>query len=76
MASRFQIDNYRWQGVPFYVRTGKRMAEKATQIVIQFRKLPKNPYFHNVNHVGPNLLVIYISPDEGLSLKLKCKSKW
>ncbi|WP_028977680.1 glucose-6-phosphate dehydrogenase [Sporolactobacillus terrae] len=74
VASRFQIDNYRWQGVPFYVRTGKRMAEKATQIVIQFRKLPKNPYFHNVNHVGPNLLVIYISPDEGLSLKLNVKA--
>jgi glucose-6-phosphate 1-dehydrogenase len=49
------------------------MAEKSTQIVIQFKKLPKNPYFHNINHVGPNLLVIYISPDEGLSLKLNVK---
>lgn len=73
VAARFLIDNYRWSGVPFYVRTGKRMAEKSTQIVIQFKKLPKNPYFHNVNHVGPNLLVIYISPDEGLSLKLNVK---
>jgi glucose-6-phosphate 1-dehydrogenase len=73
VAARFLIDNYRWQGVPFYIRTGKRMAEKSTQIVIQFKKLPKNPYFHNINHVGPNLLVIYISPDEGLSLKLNVK---
>ncbi|MCL1631788.1 glucose-6-phosphate dehydrogenase [Sporolactobacillus sp. CPB3-1] len=73
VAAQFMIDNYRWQGVPFYIRTGKRMSEKATQIVIQFKKLPKNPYFHNVNHVGPNLLVIYISPDEGLSLKLNVK---
>ncbi|MCO7176259.1 glucose-6-phosphate dehydrogenase [Sporolactobacillus kofuensis] len=73
VAARFLIDNYRWSGVPFYVRTGKRMTEKSTQIIIQFKKLPKNPYFHNVNHVGPNLLVIYISPDEGLSLKLNVK---
>ncbi|MCQ2009075.1 MAG: glucose-6-phosphate dehydrogenase [Sporolactobacillus sp.] len=73
VAAKFLIDNYRWQGVPFYIRTGKCLAEKSTQIVIQFKKLPKNPYFHNVNHVGPNLLVIYISPDEGLSLKLNVK---
>ncbi|RYL90340.1 glucose-6-phosphate dehydrogenase [Sporolactobacillus sp. THM7-4] len=73
VAARFYIDNYRWSGVPFYVRTGKRMTAKSTEIVVQFKDIPKNPYFYHFEDVKPNLLVIHIQPDEGLSLKLNVK---
>ncbi|MFT8871238.1 MAG: glucose-6-phosphate dehydrogenase [Sporolactobacillus sp.] len=73
IAARFFIDNYRWSGVPFYVRTGKRMAAKSTEIVIQFKDIPQNPFFYELQKAGPNLLVIHIQPDEGLSLKLNVK---
>ncbi|RYM05678.1 glucose-6-phosphate dehydrogenase [Sporolactobacillus sp. THM7-7] len=74
VAARFYIDNYRWSGVPFYIRTGKRMAAKSTQIVIQFKDIPQNPYFYHFEAVMPNLLVIHVQPDEGLSLKLNVKN--
>lgn len=73
IAARFFIDNYRWSGVPFYIRTGKRMTAKSTEIVIQFKDNPKNPYFYHLNDAEPNLLVIHVQPDEGLSLKLNVK---
>lgn len=73
VAARFFIDNYRWTGVPFYIRTGKRMATKCTEVVIEFKDIPNNPYFHKFTHIGPNLLVIHIQPDAGLSLKLNVK---
>ncbi|TGB00477.1 glucose-6-phosphate dehydrogenase [Sporolactobacillus shoreae] len=73
VAARLFIDNYRWTGVPFYIRTGKRLAAKSTEIVIQFKDIPNNPYLYEFNHIGPNLLVIHIQPDEGLSLKLNVK---
>lgn len=73
VAARFFIDNYRWSGVPFYIRTGKRMSAKSTEIVIQFKDNPKNPYFYHLNDAAPNLLVVHVQPDEGLSLKLNVK---
>jgi glucose-6-phosphate 1-dehydrogenase len=73
IAARLFIDNYRWTGVPFYIRTGKRMAAKSTEVVIQFKDIPNNPYLNEFKHIGPNLLVIHIQPDEGLSLKLNVK---
>lgn len=73
VAARLFIDNYRWTGVPFYIRTGKRLAAKSTEVVIQFKDIPNNPYLFEFNHIGPNLLVIHIQPDEGLSLKLNVK---
>ncbi|MFT8362497.1 MAG: glucose-6-phosphate dehydrogenase [Sporolactobacillus sp.] len=73
VAGRFFVDNYRWSGVPFYIRTGKRMAAKSTEIVIQFKDITQNPFFCQLHKAGPNLLVIHIQPDEGLSLKLNVK---
>ncbi|MBA4495721.1 glucose-6-phosphate dehydrogenase [Paenactinomyces guangxiensis] len=73
VAARLYVDNLRWAGVPFYIRTGKRMAEKATEIVIQFKEMPKNLYFNKNNDLGPNLLVISIHPMEGMYMTLNAK---
>jgi glucose-6-phosphate 1-dehydrogenase len=73
VAARLFIDNFRWAGVPFYIRTGKRMSVKATEIVIQFRSMPKNLYFNKTGDLGPNLLVIRVNPAEGMSLQLNAK---
>jgi glucose-6-phosphate 1-dehydrogenase len=73
VAAKLYVDNLRWAGVPFYVRTGKRMAEKATEIVIQFRNVPKNLYFNKHNNLNPNLLVISIQPNEGIQMVLNAR---
>lgn len=72
-AGKLLIDNFRWAGVPFYVRTGKRMAAKSTKIVIQFKDIPMNLYFKTGSNLKPNLLVIHIQPDEGITLHLNVK---
>jgi len=74
VALSLQIDSWRWAGVPFYLRTGKRMAKRITQVVIRFRRPPlvlfrKTP----VDSVSPNELVINIQPDEGISLSFEAK---
>lgn len=74
-ATRFLIDNSRWQGVPFYLRSGKRMARRVTEIAIQFRDLPLAMFgSHMRGPRSPNVLVLRIQPDEGitLSIELKC----
>lgn len=73
VAAKLHVDNFRWSGVPFYIRTGKRMASKVTEIVIQFKEMPKNLYFNKDGDLGPNLLVISIYPAEGLSLRINAK---
>ncbi|GLV63331.1 glucose-6-phosphate 1-dehydrogenase [Bacillus mycoides] len=73
VAGKLLIDNFRWAGVPIYIRTGKRMQEKSTKIVIQFKELPMNLYSKLENSVHPNLLIIHIQPDEGISLVLNGK---
>lgn len=73
VSARLYIDNFRWAGVPFYIRTGKRMASKATEIVIQFKDLPKNIYFNQNGNLGPNLLVIRVYPNEGMYIQLNAK---
>ncbi|SFU35383.1 glucose-6-phosphate dehydrogenase [Alicyclobacillus macrosporangiidus] len=73
VAARLYIDNFRWAGVPFYLRTGKRMAAKATEIVIQFRDMPKDLYFNTGGRLGPNLLVIRVNPQEGVYIQLNAK---
>ncbi|GGJ01757.1 glucose-6-phosphate 1-dehydrogenase [Alicyclobacillus cellulosilyticus] len=73
IAARLYIDNFRWAGVPFYVRTGKRMAAKATEIVIQFRDMPRHLYFNQDGTLGPNLLVIRVQPQEGMYLQFNVK---
>ena len=73
VAGKLLIDNYRWAGVPFYIRTGKRMAAKSTKIVIEFKPQPHNLYEENMENNGANLLVIHIQPDEGMTLMLNGK---
>ena len=73
VAGKFMINNFRWAGVPFYIRTGKRMAEKSTEIVVQFKDLPINLYAGKGDTIDPNLLVIRVQPDEGITLHLNAK---
>jgi glucose-6-phosphate 1-dehydrogenase len=75
VASKLFIDNFRWTGVPFYIRTGKRMAVKSTEIVIQFKQGPMALYHAKTEKYQPNLLRIHIQPDEGVSLTLNAKPK-
>ncbi|WP_328702248.1 glucose-6-phosphate dehydrogenase [Alicyclobacillus suci] len=73
VAAKLFIDNFRWAGVPFYIRTGKRMPVKSTEIVVQFRNMPKHLYFNQAGNLGPNLLVIRINPVEGMYMQLNVK---
>ncbi|WP_066369660.1 glucose-6-phosphate dehydrogenase [Neobacillus fumarioli] len=72
VAGKIMIDNFRWAGVPFYIRTGKRMAAKSTKIVIQFKDIPINLYYQT-EKLNPNLLVIHVQPEEGITLYLNAK---
>ncbi|MDY6839319.1 MAG: glucose-6-phosphate dehydrogenase [Thermodesulfobacteriota bacterium] len=73
MAKVF-VDNWRWQGVPFYLRSGKRMATKITEIAIQFRAVP-NLMFRNAlsEEIQPNVLVLRIQPEERITLTFQTK---
>ncbi|WP_102336071.1 glucose-6-phosphate dehydrogenase [Salimicrobium jeotgali] len=73
VAGKIMIDNYRWAGVPFYIRTGKRLAEKCTKIVVEFEDIPLNLYQEEQSEKSPNLLVINIQPNEGVTLYLNAK---
>jgi glucose-6-phosphate 1-dehydrogenase len=75
VAMRFFIDNWRWGGVPFYIRTGKKLPAKVTEIVIHFRQVPHH-LFNNAELSGPidNQLIIRIQPDEGILLKFRMKT--
>lgn len=74
VAGKLMIDNFRWAGVPFYIRTGKRMTTKSTKIIIQFKDVPMNLYYSSDRNLAPNLLVIHIQPEEGITLHLNAKS--
>ncbi|GAB1260228.1 glucose-6-phosphate dehydrogenase [Aurantivibrio plasticivorans] len=69
VAIKAEIDNWRWAGVPFYLRTGKRMIKKYSEIVIQFRDLP-HAIFTDQQVSSPNRLVIRLQPNEGIHLQL------
>ncbi|MCM3022842.1 glucose-6-phosphate dehydrogenase [Heyndrickxia ginsengihumi] len=73
VAGKLMFDNFRWAGVPFYIRTGKRMATKSTKIVVQFKDIPMNLYYNKDQQLNPNLLVIHIQPEEGITLHLNAK---
>ncbi|WP_219838098.1 glucose-6-phosphate dehydrogenase [Paenibacillus sp. R14(2021)] len=72
IAAKLQIDDYFWRGVPFYIRTGKRMNEKSTRIVIEFKEPLQQASTYDDTKV-PNLLVFEISPNEGISLQLNTR---
>lgn len=73
IALKAEIENYRWAGVPFYIRTGKRMKEKNIEVVVQFKSLAKSLYLNALNQSIPNQLVIKIQPTEGVYLRFNTK---
>lgn len=78
-AAKLFVDNFRWAGVPFYVRTGKRMPAKSTEVVVEFKHMPDNVYFAKKTNLKPNLLVIRVNPEEGIYIKINAKrpgSEW
>ena len=73
VAARLTIDDWRWNGVPFYVRTGKRLPKRATEIAIQYREVPHRLFKEEGIAPDANLLAIRIQPDEGIMLRFGAK---
>lgn len=73
VALKLHVDNWRWHGVPFYVRVGKRLAKGGGEIAVQFKEAPGVLFNSQEAPLGANQLVIRIQPDEGVSLRLQCK---
>ncbi len=73
VAMKAEIENWRWAGVPFYLRTGKRMAERVSEICIQFKPIPHSIFDHAEGAPKPNKLIIRLQPDEGVKLMLMIK---
>jgi glucose-6-phosphate 1-dehydrogenase len=74
VAARLQIDNWRWAETPFYLRTGKRLPSRASEIAIQFKNAPHQPFAKTaIQGLTPNALVMRIQPHEGASLKIAAK---
>ena len=74
VAAKLFIDNWRWKGVPFYLRTGKRLAKKDTEITIIFKKVPHSMFISaGLDDLPPNVLVLQIQPEEGISLSFQAK---
>jgi len=75
VAARLFIDNWRWNGVPFYLRTGKRLAGKDTEIAITFKKVPHSMFASvGLDDMPANVLVLQIQPEEGMSLSFQAKN--
>ena len=70
VALKAEIDNWRWAGVPFYLRTGKRLAERACEIVVQFKEVPHSIFEMQHKKTMANKLVFRLQPDEGVRLQL------
>lgn len=73
VAAKVMVDNFRWAGVPFYIRTGKRMGAKSTEIVVEFKNIPERVHFANKTKLEPNLLVFRVNPMEGIYIKINAK---
>ncbi|MGG4448027.1 glucose-6-phosphate dehydrogenase [Brevibacillus porteri] len=74
IATRVWIDDPFWQGVPFYIRTGKRLQEKSTRIVIEFKNPHEKLYQEQNETTSPNLLIISVNPNEGIALQVNSKN--
>ncbi len=70
VSVRVDIDNWRWAGVPFYLRTGKRMNYKRTEIVVYFKQLPHNIFKDSYRHLPANKLIIHLQPNEGVEIEM------
>ncbi len=74
VAARLSIENWRWAGVPFYVRTGKRLTRRATEVAIQFKRVPHLPFDYAASEqLESNELVLRVQPNEGVTLRLGAK---
>jgi glucose-6-phosphate 1-dehydrogenase len=73
VAAKLMIDDWRWSGVPFYVRTGKHLPKRSTEIAIQYREVPHRLFKDEGVQPDPNLLAIRIQPDEGIMLRFGAK---
>jgi len=74
IAAKVFMDNWRWKGVPFYLRTGKRLSKKDTEIAITFKKVPHSMFISaGLEDMSPNVLVLQIQPEEGISLSFQAK---
>jgi glucose-6-phosphate 1-dehydrogenase len=73
VAIKAHVDNWRWRGVPFYLRTGKRLHQRATEIIVQFRPVPHSIFASKGATARPNKLVIGIQPEENITLSLMTK---
>src|SRR5215210_1353196 len=74
VALKVVVDNWRWAGAPFYVRTGKRLPKRATEIAVQFKPAPHTPFARGgAEGLEPNVLVVRVQPEEGISLKIGAK---
>ena len=73
MAIKAEVQNWRWAGVPFYLRTGKRMERRCSEIVIQFKAVPHPMFPGSEGANEPNRLVIQLQPDEGMKLHMTAK---
>ena len=73
-AIKLEIDNRRWAGVPFYLRTGKRLGRRVTEIAVVFQRAPHSPFDHTATEeLGNNALVIRVQPDEGVTVRFGSK---
>lgn len=72
-AVRLYVDNWRWQGVPFYLRSGKALKEKLSQIVIEFKRPPHLLFPSDASDMTPNVLILYLQPDEGVHWRFEAK---
>jgi glucose-6-phosphate 1-dehydrogenase len=73
VAMKFMVDNWRWKGVPFYLRTGKRMPKKVSEIAIHFREVPSRMFPSASQQANPNVLTMRIQPNEGISMRFDVK---
>jgi glucose-6-phosphate 1-dehydrogenase len=74
VAARLSIDNWRWADTPFYLRAGKRLPKRVTEVAIQFKRVPHLPFsYAAAEQLEPNVLVLRIQPDEGISLRFGAK---
>jgi glucose-6-phosphate 1-dehydrogenase len=73
VALKINVDNWRWEGTPFYLRVGKRLPKAGTEIAIVFKSAPAVLFNRSGEELGQNVLVIRIQPDEGISLRMQCK---
>jgi glucose-6-phosphate 1-dehydrogenase len=72
-AVSFYVDNWRWAGVPFYIRTGKRLPKRVTDIAVFFNQPPLNMFSRDSEPMRPNMLIVRIQPEEGISLRFQSK---